>query len=214
MTTTQPLARLAAVALLSAAAGAAHAEIGTVTSLAAFQTASGGQTSTDTFSDLSINSALGTGTLPRSAGAFGYTASTQTEFFVVPVASAVALSTGFFSDTISFAGFTNPVRAIGANFYGTNVNGEVASGALTLIATDVNGLTRTASLSGGSATGFLGFVSDVPLLSVVVSMTSPNTNVWASVDNVVLSAVPEVGTWLMALLGGAAVLRVAGRRRR
>lgn len=207
------LHRVAVVALLGAAS-AAHADITTVTSLAAFQTATGGQTTTDTFADLSINSALGTGTLARTAGAFGYTASTQTEFFVVPVASAVALSTGFFSDTISFAGFTNPVRAIGANFYGTNVLGEVASGALTLVATDINGVTRTQSLAGGSASGFVGFVSDAPLLSIVVSMTSPNTNVWASVDNVVLSAVPEVSTWLMALLGGAAVLRVAGRRRR
>jgi len=210
--TTHTLHRLAAAALFCAAA-AAHAEIGTVTSLAAFQSAAGGAISTDTFADLSINSALGTGTLVRTVGAFGYTASTQTEFFVVPVASAVALSTGFFSDTISFAGFTNPVRAIGANFYGTNVQGEVASGALTVVATDINGATRTQSLSGGSASGFLGFVSDVPLLSVVVSMSSPNTNIWASVDNVALSAVPEAGSWLMALLGGAAVLRVVGRRR-
>jgi len=52
----------------------------------------------------------------------------------------------------------------------------------------------------------------VPLLSVVVGMTTPNTNVWATLDNVSLSAVPEAGTWLMALLGGAAVLRIRRRR--
>lgn len=212
MTTTPRISRLAAAALLCAA-GAAHAEITALTSFSAFQAAAGGSVSTDTFADLTINSALGTGTLVRTVGSFGYTASTQTEFFVVPVASAVALSTGVHTDTISLGTFASPVRAVGANFYGTNVLGEVASGALTLVATDINGITRTQALNGGSASGFVGFVSDVPLLSVVVSMTSPNTNVWASMDNVVLSAVPEVGTWLMALLGGAAVLGAAARRR-
>jgi len=204
------LPRLAATALLCTA-GLAHADISTSTSLASFLAATGGG-STDSFADLTINSGLGTNTLARAAGPYGYTASTQTEFFVVPVASAVALSTGTYSDTISFAGFTSPVRALGANFYGTNILGEVAAGGLTVVATDINGLVKTQTLAGNSASGFLGFISDVPLVSVVLSMTTPNTSVWATVDNVVLSAVPEASTWLMALLGGAAVLRIVRRR--
>ena len=203
--------RLAAAAALLCAAGAAQAGITALTSLASFQAASGGA-STDAFSDLVINSALGATTLPRNAGAFGYTLITQTDFYVVPVASAVALSTATFSDTITVGGFASPVRAVGANFYGTNILGEVASGALTVVATDINGLVKTQTLAGNSASGFLGFISDVPLVSVVLSMTTPNTSVWATVDNVVLSAVPEASTWLMALLGGAAVLRIVRRR--
>jgi len=207
--TTSRLPLLAAALLCIA--GTAHADITTSTSLASFLAATGGG-STDSFADLTINSSLGTNTLARTAGGFGYTASTQTEFFVVPVASAVALSTGTFSDTVSFAGFTSPVRALGANFYGTNILGEVAAGGLTVVATDINGLVKTQTLAGNSASGFLGFISDVPLVSVVLSMTTPNTSVWATVDNVVLSAVPEASTWLMALLGGAAVLRIVRRR--
>lgn len=209
---TRTFSRLAVAAALCAA-GAAHADITALTTFSAFQAAAGGSVGTDTFADLTINSALGTGTLVRNAGGLGYVASTQTEFFVVPVASAVALSAGVYTDTISLGAFASPIRAVGANFYGTNVLGEVASGALTLVATDINGLTRTQPLAGGSASGFVGFVSDVPLLSVVVSMSSPNSNVWASLDNVVLSAVPEVGTWLMALLGGAAMFGAVARRR-
>jgi hypothetical protein len=205
-----PVRRLCAAALLCAA-GAAQADITALTTLASFQSATGGA-SVDSFSDLTINTNLGSTTLARTAGGFGYALSTQTDFFVVPVASAIALSTATFSDTISLGGFSNPVRAIGANFYGTNVLGEVSSGALTVVATDINGLVKTQSVAGGSASGFLGFISDVPLVSVVVSMTTPNTNVWVSLDNVAVSAVPEVGTWLMALLGGAAVLRVVRRR--
>jgi hypothetical protein len=209
-TISHTMPRLAAAALLCTA-GLAHADITASTSLASFLAATGGG-NTDNFADLTINTGLGTNTLSRAAGSFGYTASTQTEFFVVPVASAIALSTGTYSDTISFAGFTGSVRALGANFYGTNVLGEVAGGALTVVATDINGLVMTQSLTGGSASGFLGFISDAPLASVVLSMTTSNTNVWATVDNVVLSAVPEAGTWLMALLGGAAVLRIVRRR--
>lgn len=211
MPATSHSVRRVAAATLLCIAGAAHADISTSTSLAAFLAATGGG-STDSFADLTINTALGANTLTRAAGPYGYTASTQTEFFVVPVASAIALSTGTFSDTISFAAFTSPVRALGANFYGTNILGEVAGGGLTVVATDINGLVKTQTLAGGSAAGFLGFISDAPLASVVLSMTTPNTNVWATVDNVVLSAVPEAGTWLMALLGGAAVLRIVRRR--
>lgn len=205
-----PARRLAAAALLCAA-GVAHADITALTSLAAFQSASGGA-STDSFADLTINTNLGATTVTRQAGAFDYTLTTQTDFFVVPVASAIALSTGTYSDSISLGSFSSPVRAVGANFYGTNVLGEVTAGALTVVATDINGLVKSQTLTGGSASGFLGFISDVPLASVVVSMSTPNTNVWATLDNVSVSAVPEAGTWLMAMLGGVAVLRFARRR--
>lgn len=198
---------LAATALLLAAAGAAQATITTVTSQATFVSLTGA--TVDGFTDLTINSDLGVATLARS----GYSVSTQTDLFVVPVASAIALSTGVFNDTLTLGSFTSPLLAVGANFYGTNVLGEVTSGALSVTATDANGLTRTVSVGGGSASGFLGFVSDVPLVSVIVGMTTPNTNVYASLDNVSISAVPEPGPWLMLLAGGAVMLRGAARRR-
>jgi hypothetical protein len=207
-----PLFRPVVAAALLAAAGASQAAITTVTTLAAFTSATNAA-GTDNFSNLTINSNLGLTTVNRTAGSYAYTMGTQTDFFVVPVAGAVAVSTGNFSDSISFGGFAPTVRAFGGNFYGTNILGEVSGGGLTLVATDNNNLSFTATLAGGSAAGFLGFVSDVPLKSVVLTMTTPNTNVFASVDNVVMAAVPEASTWLMMLAGGAMMLRTAARRR-
>jgi uncharacterized protein (TIGR02466 family) len=179
----------AAAVLLSAAcvAGVAHAAITTVATLASFTSATTAA-GTDNFSNLTINSNLGLTTVNRTAGAYAYNMVTQTDFYVVPVAGAIAVSTSNFADTLTFGGFASSVRAFGGNFYGTNILGEVTAGGLTLLATDINGATLSAPATGGSASGFLGFISDVPLRSVVLSMTTPNTNVFASVDNVVMAA--------------------------
>lgn len=211
MTTSRfPLRQLAAAALL-AAAGASQAAISasSATSTASFASLLGG--TVDSFSDLTINTDLGTTTLPRSSGSYAYTANTQTDFFVVPVAGTVALSTGTTTDTITFDSFGSAVYAFGGNFFATNVLGEVASGGLTVTATDINGLSFSRTLTGGSLSGFVGFVSDTPLASVTVSITSPNTSVYASVDNIV--AVPEPATWALLLAGGVFALRAGARRR-
>lgn len=203
------LQALAAAALLATTA-AAQAGISTITNAASFVAQTGA--AADNFADLTINSALGTTSLARTVGAYGYSVQTETELYVVPVAGTVALSSGNYSDTLTLAVFTTPVRAIGGNFFATNILGELGSGAITLVATDVNGLSVTASLAGGSLSGFTGFVSDVDLASLRVSLTTPNTDRYVSMDNVSLSAVPEPQAWAMALLGLAA-LRGAARRR-
>src|SRR5215471_7540451 len=203
-----PLRQIAAAALL-VAASVSQAGISTSSApnIASFASLVGG--TIDTFSDLEINSDLGTTSLNRTAGSFAYSATTQTGFFVVPAAGTVALSTGTFSDTITFGSFGPAVYAFGGNFFGTNVLGELASGALTITATDINGLSLSSALPGNSLTGFLGFLSDVPLASVTLAMTSPNTNVYASIDNIV-AAVPEPASWAL-LLGGLVALRTGMR---
>lgn len=202
---------IAAAAVLLAAAASAHATLTTFTNAATFVSLTGA--SVDDFSDLTINADLGTATLPRTVGAYGYSVLTETGLYTVPVASALALSTGVFSDTLTIASFSSPVLAVGLNAYATNILGEVTGGALTVLATDINGLTRSISLAGGSASGFAGFVSDTPIASLKLSMTTPNTNAYASLDNVAISAVPEPGPWLMLLAGGGVMLRAASRRR-
>lgn len=209
----QPLLSLPLVAAaLLGAAGAAQATItlSSATTPAAFAAAVAG--SIDSFSDLTINTDLGATSLARGVGGIGYTITTATDLFVVPVASAIAISAGSYADTISFGSFAPAVYKFGANFYGTNILGEVASGALTVTATDIHGVSTSKDLSGGSTAGFVGFISTDALASVVVGMKAPNTNVYATVDNAVV-AVPEAGTLTMMLGGGALLLPVALRRR-
>lgn len=226
MTLARPaLLRAAALAALACTAGAAQATITVSTSLSSFTTAAGGVVSTDSFSDLTINQSLNTLTTSRTVGSLGYDLSSSnlttdavnapSGLFVVPVASAVAVSTQFYTDTLTFSNFVNPVKAVGANVYGTNVLGELGTLALTIKATDINGLTLTTTSAGSSTSGFVGFVSDVALASVVISATTANTDRWVTVDNVTLAAapVPEPSSWLLMLAGGAAVLSLAKRRR-
>ncbi len=211
MTALHFAARPLALAALLCAAGAAHADITVNTNFASFLAATNG--SADSFSDLTINTDVGASAIARSAGPYAYTASAQSNLFVIPAAGTIALSTGIPTDSITFSGFVTPVRAVGANFYASNVLGEVASGALTVVATDINGLVRTQAVAGNSLTGFVGFLSDAPLASVVVSLTVANEERYVTVDNVVLSAVPEASSWLMMLAGGAVALRIGSRRR-
>jgi hypothetical protein len=202
------------VAALCCMAGASQATIAVspATTPATFSTSVSG--STDTFSNLTLNGLVGLGmtSMTRSAGTLGYGVTTQTDFYVVPVAGSIGLSVGDTPDTLTFSSFATPIFAFGANFFATNILGEATSVPLTVVIKDVNNLTSTQSLT---ASAFRGFVSDVALLSVVVSVTTPGTGPgpFVSVDNVVLSAVPEASSWLMMALGGAAVLAIGARRR-
>ncbi len=186
----------------------------TAANVALFATAVGGRT--DTFSDLTINDTLPT-TIARTAGMIGYSVvssvSTVTPadsaIYVVPIAGFVGIGVSVFDDSLTFRSFSTPVRAFGGNFIATNVLGEVTGGAITVTVTDVNNLSFTRTLTGGSLTGFLGFTSDVNLASVLVRLTTPVVPsgtiapTFISADNIVLSAtaaaVPEPAP--VALLG-------------
>jgi hypothetical protein len=208
-------ARPLALAALLCAAGAAQATITFVTSTAALSGAV-----TDTFSDLAINSDLATLSLTRTASPFKYLLGTtytndQSDLFVVPAAGSVAVSTGWYTDALVLNILSTPVYGVGANFFGTNALGELASGGMTITVTDTAGTSLSRTISGGSLTAFAGFTSDVPLRFVTAAMTAPNTGVWASLDNVRLSAVPvpEPQQWALFLAGGAVMLSIAARRR-
>jgi hypothetical protein len=193
------------------AASQATIAVAPQTTSASFAAASAG--GIDSYSDLTINTDLGSAAIDRRAGAFGYRVSANSsDLFVVPVGGTIGLSTTVNTDSLTFAGFNRAVYAIGGNFYGTSVLGEVVSGGLTVLVTDINGLSASRTLAGGTAGGFVGFTSTVPFASLVASITTPNTSVYASADNLVLG-VPEPSSWLLMLAGGAVVLRTAARRR-
>ncbi len=211
---------LAAAALMGLTA-ASHAAITVTTTgtVAAFNTAIGG--SIDSFNDLTINTDLGAISISRSTPAgIGYSLSSSlsdaslgtSSLFVVPVAGFVAVSTGVSADTLSLSNFAAPVYAVGGNFYRSNVLGEVSSGGVVVVARDINGLSVSQTLSAGSLNSFVGFRSDVALSSVVVSLSTASTDAYVTLDNIT-AAVPESSTWLLMLLGGAAVLGLVARRR-
>jgi hypothetical protein len=206
---------IAAASLSLAGASQAAITVSPATSPTAFNAAVAG--SIDSFSNLTINTNIGATSTSRSAGSLGYGISTQTDLYVVPVAGQVALSTGSFADTLNFTGFLTPVFAFGANLYGTNILGEATAGGVTVVVTDINNLSKTQTIAGGAASSFIGFTSDAAIATVVVSLTAPNTNTFVTTDNVVLSAalpaVPEASSWLMMLVGGAAVVGLRARRR-
>lgn len=240
----KPLFFAAAICCAGASHAAITAYTSSTTFATAASTATFG--GTDTFLDLSINSSL-TGPLARTTGTAGsagaanlpsgyvgtassglsynYTASTVasgsgagSDFFIAPAAGTVSLSTNQYDDKLLFNAFSSNVRAFGSNMYGTvGSTGEATSLTFTVTATDVNNLTNTQSFSGSGTGSFLGFVSDVALQSVLVSVTAPSASgdvKYATVDNLILSSVPEPESYALLLAGLGLVGAIARRKSR
>jgi hypothetical protein len=223
--------RLVGAAALACAASMAHAAF-TLTTASGAGTAAAyvasfpaGTAALDSFDDLIINSDLGTASLNRAAGVFGYTVSTQTDLQTVQTngIGGASLTVNGNTDSLTFSNFNWSVYNFGARFFLTDLTYGANAGLMTVRATDVNGLTQdlTFTQSVGSSTNaavepiFFKLASGVALQSVelIAPAVGANPNVFATVDNLVLQAVPLPSTWLMMLTGGAFVLRVASRRR-
>ncbi len=209
---------LVATTLLAAAA-ASQAAVTVVTTAAVFNAAiAGGASGTDNLADLTINTFL-TGPLVRSAGSFGYTASTSTsnsastsggDFYVAPVAGTLALSVENSTDSIVLDSFSSIVRAVGGNFFNTNVLGEYTGGDVIVVINDVNGGSFSNTITPTSAASFRGFLSDVNISSVRISNSGSTVGPWESYDNLTL-AVPEPASAALTLMG---LLAIAGFVRR
>jgi len=206
---------LAAAAVLAYAASSQAAVI-TVTSLAAFNAAiAGGSSGTDNFSDLTINTFF-SGPVNRSAGLFGYRASTTTgDFFVAPTAGFVALSVEESSASIVLDNFSRTVFAVGGNFFNTNVLGEFTGGAIngpiTVRINDFNGGAFSNTFTPTGITTYRGFLSDTRIRSVTVSNGSTVTGPWEAIDNLTL-AVPEPSSVALTVLALGLAVGVSRRR--
>jgi hypothetical protein len=230
--------RLAAAAALSCAVSAAHATFtfGTTTGPGAAAAFSAGvvaplASGTDTYSDLTINSDLATASLDRSAGPFGYTVTTETGLWTSqsPGNGGPPVTVQNASDTLTIGNFGWSTFNLGARLYLSDASsGSVVNGTMTVTATDILGGITTQTFSQSAIGSGLAGASEpnlffqlgstvalatVKLSGLVTATGNPTPIGYATVDNLVLQAVPLPSTWLMMLGGGAALLRLSSRRR-
>ena len=209
----QPLA----VAALFALSGASHAALTSFATSASFLsglTAVG----TDGFAGLSIVSTTPSPLARATTGTvYNYSAAASSStFFGAGTPGDPWLSTNIATDSITFSGFSPSVRAIGANFFGSDINGTFAAGNVTISALDSLGATLSQTITGATVSSFLGFKSTGTITSLTIAAVQGATPLWPTVDNLSLgqlAAVPEPETYAM-LLAGLGVVGFMARRRR
>jgi len=212
MSSPRPLLAVTLAAALGAVSSASHAALTAFTTSASFAAATLAS-ATDAFNLLPIDFIASPSN--RTIGPYSYVASAPGGLFGAGSAANPWLSTNLSGATLTFGSFGGGVSAIGGSFFGSDIAGAFLAGqSLTLTATDSVGASLTQTINGATQTSFLGFASTGTLVSLAVSIASPNA--FAAVDNLVLAQaapIPEPETYAM-LLAGLATLATIGRRRR
>ena len=204
-----------AVALfaLSFTLGNAQANLTVITDRALFSTQAV-LFGTDNYADLTFEP--GGTTMDRFAGNFAYTANVLPDdptnpgsyFFPAGNDSEKWLSTNRPMDGIELLHFTGQVRAIGGEFFGSDITGAFLAGqAFHFTATDANG-SLSFDLTNAQLSSFAGFVSDSNIVSLSIHAVQPTEHgqySWISGKNLTIggdpSPVPEPTTSASLLLG-------------
>lgn len=198
---------LAPMVLAGALAGHAQAAITHFDNAASFAAAAG-QPATDSFDGLALD--FIPAPLVRTVGSTSYSVRADGGLYGTGSAADTWLSTSLSGVTLTFDGFAGGVRAVGGNFFGTDITGLLQAGtAVTLTATDAGGATATHTLTDALPSSFAGFVSTTGMVSLTVEVDSMDA--WATANNMV-TAVPEPGTYGLMLAGLAGI--IAWRRQR
>lgn len=190
-----------AVAGLIMAAGA-QAQV--FNNLGAFQIAIGGANAfTNTFTGGASSSPFGSQSFSGGSPLMAYTITSPQTAGVYRNGTFIGNWNDNSSFTVTFT--SNNVLAVGGNFFITDINDAfVANASVTLTYND--GTTDT--FTPADAASFSGYVSTLPITSVV--MSAPGTSRFNTIDNLIVSSIPTPGA--AAMLALAAL--VGGRRRR
>ena len=156
MFTTRLALQALSMCLLVVSGAASQAALTVYTTRASFLAAVASP-GVDTYADLPFN---GDADLPaplaRNAGAFAYTATTDSNgFYGAGMVDNPSLSTVQSLAPIVLSGFSPSIRAIGANLYNTDLDGLFTVGDLTVTATDSTGAVVTQVVTANSADSFL-----------------------------------------------------------
>jgi hypothetical protein len=212
-----PASATVAFALLALLPPAASAGVIFYTSEAAFLAAISNP-GVDTFDDLPLG-AMGS-PITRTAGSYGYQAATSVStFYNIGSGSDIWLSPDFATAVITFSSFTGGVYGAGAYLFATDEDGGlifIPEIPIYVSVTDSSG-TYNSSIVAAPTPVFLGWVSDLGLLSFSVSASQDTGSPWPTVNDLVLggnaAAIPEPSTVALSALG-LLVLAVAPFRRK
>ena len=211
------LIRPLTVAALFAVCGVSHAAITVFTTAASFAAATSAP-GVDTYAGFSVATST-PGPINRNAGAYTYDASTSvSDFFGAGTIANPSLSTDDNRASITFSNIAGDAMAIGGNFYGTDVLGNLIAGAVTIVANDSFGAQSTQTITSATVSSFLGFLSTGTISSLVVTAVQPSIvdELFPAVDNLTIAIsapVPEPETYALMLTGLGVVGFVARRRR-
>lgn len=196
-----------------------NAAMSTHTSSASFAAATSSP-GFDTYADL-LSGVVTPSPISRTAGLYSYSVSAESGFFSVGAGSSAHLAANVADDPMQFGEFSSLVFGFALNLFGADIDGNPRSGLISIVATDSQGisLTGNVNVSDASPGAFFGFVSDVPLASVIVAASGDSYPLWPTITMVTLAsagtvAVPEPSTWLLLLAGVSILSGTAARRRR
>jgi hypothetical protein len=193
--------RLLSAAALSCVSASSFAVTTTYISSAAFLAQVAAGSYTETFTGLANPPP---GPAPFSGGGFVYTAAAPSDIYL----EGGILGTNQIDEALTITFTSGNVKAVGGNFYATDLSNSFQAVSITLTLSDSTTVTFTPS---SLANSYRGFTSDAFITSLIIS--APGQSLYSGLDNLTVGTVPvpEPGTWLMTGLGLAGLL--AYRRR-